>query len=121
MTCETLPDRFTPRFLDRLDGRTQAARILRQRLAELQSDLGGDLSYQQASLTKRCIWLESWIETQEAKAAEGEDVSIGQQVQALNSLLGLYRTLGLERKAREVPDLASYLAKKASDKDNANE
>jgi len=109
MTCDTLPDRFTPRFLDRLDGRTQAARALRQRLAELESDLGGELSYQQSSLARRVIWLESWLETQEAKAAEGEDVAIGQQVQAINSLIGLYRILGIERRARDVPDLQTWM------------
>ena len=113
MTCDTLPDRFTPRFLDRLDGRTSAARALRQRLAELESDLGGELSYQQGSLARRVIWLESWLETQEAKAADGEDVQIGQQVQAINSLIGLYRILGIARQARDVPTLQQYLKSKA--------
>jgi len=112
MPRDTLPSEFKPRFLDTLDGRTQAARNLRQRLAELSSDLGGEdhLSYAQRSLCRRVIWLESWLETQEAKAAEGEDINIGQQVQAMNSLLGILRTLGLERRARDVtPDLQTYL------------
>jgi hypothetical protein len=113
---DTIPSEFTPRFLEHLDGRTVTARILRERLDNLQNDLGGEahLSYQQRSLCRRAIWLETVIETSEAQAATGEAVDIGKQVQALNSLIGLYRALGLERKARDVPDLQAYLARKAT-------
>lgn len=121
MARDTLPAEFRPRFLDHLDGRTRTAQILRQRLANLEADLGGDLSYQQASLTRRVIWIESWLETQEARAAEGEEVSIGQQVQALNSLIGLYRILGIERKAKDVPSLQDYLRQRAAEKAEAGD
>ena len=112
----TMPTEFTPRFLEHMDGRTVAARTLRQRLAEIHADLGGEasLSYAQRSLCRRAVWLESWIETQEAKAAEGADVDIGRQTQALNALLGLWRTLGLERRQRDVPSLHEYLANRAN-------
>ena len=107
----TMPTEFTPRFLEHMDGRTVAARTLRQRLAEIHADLGGEasLSYAQRSLCRRAVWLESWIETQEAKAAEGADIDIGRQTQALNALLGLWRTLGLERRAKVAPNLQDYL------------
>ena len=123
MTRETLPAEFKPKFLDHLDGRTQAARMLRRRLAELQADLGGEeqLSYAKRALCRRVIWLESFLETQEAKAAEGGEVNIGQQVQAINSLVGLLKALGLERRAREVPDLRQYLADKAAEKSEADQ
>jgi len=111
MPRDTLPAEFRPRFLDTLDGRTQTAKVLRQRLAEIQDDIGGEdsLSYAKRSLARRAVWLESWIETQECKAADGEEVAIGQQVQAVNSLIGLYRTLGLERVARDIPSLRDYM------------
>jgi len=109
-----LPDEFTPRFLDALDGRTVVAKTLRARLSEIMADLGGEdqLSYAQRSLVRRAVWLESWIETQEAAAAEGEQVDIGRQVQALNSLVGLWRTLGLERRQKNAPTLQEYLRSK---------
>lgn len=116
MPSSEIPAEFNPRFIEKLDQRTTAARILRQRLADLESDLGGDLSYQKSSLARRVIWLESFIETMEAKAAEGQEVDMGKQVAAINSLVGLFRLLGLERKAREVPDLQTYLAAKAEEK-----
>jgi len=107
----TIPSEFHPRFLEHLDGRTVAARTLRQRLAEVHADLGGAdrLSYAQRSLCRRAIWLETWLETQEARAAEGEDIDIGRQTQAMNALLGLWKALGLERRSREVPSLGEYL------------
>lgn len=111
MPRDTLPAEFRPRFLDTLDGRTQTAKVLRQRLAEIQDDLGGEgaLSYAKRSLARRAVWLEAWLETQEANAAEGGEINIGQQVQAVNSLIGLLKTLGLERKARDIPSLRDYM------------
>lgn len=118
---DTLPERFRPQFIDQLDGRTQTARVLRERLESLERDLGGDLSYQKQSLTRRTIWLESWIETQEAKAAQGEDIDIARQVQAMNSLIGLYRLLGIERQARDALTLHEYLADRARQKEGGSE
>ena len=111
MPRETIPNEFTPRFIDALDQRTVAARTLRQRLAEIHSDMGGEdrLSYAQRSIARRVVWLESWLETQEARAAEGEEIDMGRQSQALNTLLGMFKTLGIERKAKDAPSLTDYL------------
>jgi hypothetical protein len=108
---KALPSEFTPRFLETLDGRSKASRELRDRLERLQGDAGGPaLSYARQSLCRRAVWLESYVETMEARAAEGEPIDIAQQVQALNSLIGLYRAIGLERVARDIPTLQAYLA-----------
>lgn len=106
-----ISDRFTPKFLDHLDGRTKAAQILKARLDELHSDLGGEdaLSYVKKSLCKRALWLEAFIESLETRAAEGEEINVGAQVQALNSLVGIYRTIGLERQAANVPTIKSWV------------
>jgi len=108
---QDLPDRYTPDWLEKLDGRTRLAQVVNDRLQILTTDLGGfdSLSYQQRSLAKRAIWMEAVIEQQEAALARGEDVDQGKLTQAVNSLIGLLKTLGLHRKAREVPDLQSYL------------
>lgn len=110
---EQVPERYRLGWLDALDGRLSLARDLRQRFAEVCSDLGGQdqLSYMQRSLVERGLWLEYWLATQERELAGGNEFDVGKWVQATNSLQGIYSKLGLERKARNVPSLSEYLAK----------
>jgi hypothetical protein len=105
-----IPARCSEQWIEKLDGRTQIARIIRDRLEELQTDLGGpaQLSYQEKSLTKRAIWLEAVIEQQEIALSKGEEIDQGKLTQAVNSLIGLLKALGLERRAAEVPTIAEY-------------
>lgn len=67
------------------------------------------MSYQKRSLAKRAIFIEAVIEQEEAKLARGEEVDQGRLTQAINSLLGLLKTLGLERVVKDI-NLADYLA-----------
>lgn len=101
---QAIPQRFTHDWLDKLDGRTNVAKSLQQRHTALLSDLGGEhsLSYQRLSLTKRAIHMEALIEQQEQSLASGEDVDTGKLTQSINSLIGLYKTLGLDRVAVDV-------------------
>lgn len=109
--CNEVPKEYSPGWLDALDGRYGLARELRQRFAEVCTDLGGAerLSYMQRSLAERGLWLEYWLSTQERELAKGEKLDVGKWVQAANSLQGIYSRLGLERRARDVPDLQTYL------------
>lgn len=113
---DEIPANFTNDWLEKLDGRTSLARAVQSRYKALTHDLGGmdDLSYQRRSLCKRAIYMEAIIEQQEAALSRGEDVDQGKLTQAVNTLIGLLKTLGLERKARDVPNLTDYLNKKAS-------
>lgn len=106
-----VPDRFSSGWLDALDTRTALARHMRDRYAALTDDLGGmdALSYAQRSLCERALWLEYWLASQERELAKGEPFDVGRWTQAANSLQGIYSKLGLERKARDVPDLHDYL------------
>ncbi|WP_300271025.1 hypothetical protein [Halomonas sp.] len=106
----SIPTDYSSDWLEKLDGRTRLAQACRQRYAALTDDLGGHdhLSYQRRSLAKRAVWLEAVIETQEAALARGEDVDQGRMTQALNSLVGLFKTLGMDRKARDV-SLGDYI------------
>lgn len=106
------PERFTRGWLDRLDGRYTAAQELKERFAAYTADLGGveGLSYAQRSLVERFLWLEYWLAHQEKALAVGGDFDAGKWVQGMNSLMGLAKTLGLERRARDVPDLAEFIA-----------
>lgn len=106
--------KYTPDWLEKLDGRTNLAKVVTERLHSLMQDLGGvdSLSYQQRSLAKRAIWLEAIIEQQEAALSRGEEIDQGKLTQAVNSLIGLLKTLGLERKSKDVPSLADFIKSK---------
>lgn len=115
-----VPDRFQGGWLTALDGRLSLARELRGRYRELTDDLGGldALSYQRRTLAERAVWLEYHLAQQEQSLAAGTgDFNPGQWTQACNALVGLLKTLGLDRKAADVPDLATYLARKEREKE----
>ncbi len=109
---------FTPGFLADLDGRSVVARGLKANLDALMTDLGGEdmLSYQQQSLCERVVHLEALIRGMETGLARGEDIAPSSYAQMINSLVGLYRTLGIERRATEVVDLRQYLAERSGTK-----
>lgn len=112
-----IPDKFAAGYLDRLDGRTAIAVDMRHRWQALTNDLGGEanLSYAQRSLVERALWLEHWLHIQEQALADGDHANFdaGRWTQACNALQGILVKLGLERKARDVTDLATYLRGKA--------
>lgn len=108
-----VPEQYTPDWLEKLDGRTRIAQVVNERMHSLTDDLGGfeSLSYQKRSLIKRAIWMECVIEQQEAALARGEQVDQGKLTQAVNSLIGLLKTLGLERAVKDL-NLSDYIAGK---------
>lgn len=110
-----IPQKYSHDWLEKLDGRTAIAKAVNERYHALTQDLGGAdrLSYQRQSLCKRAIYLEAIIETQEAALSRGEEVDQGKLTQATNTLIGLLKTIGLDRVARDVPDLAEYLKARA--------
>ena len=107
----TLPGTYRAGWLDDLDMRTKVARAIMQRIAALTSDAGGadSLSHAKISLIRRAAFLEAICESHEMKLAVGKEVNIGAYTQSLNSMLGLYRLLGIERKARDVGTLKDYI------------
>ena len=115
----TPPDRFEPDFIDRMDLRTKAGKAVRARVHALAQSLGGadNLSYQRMSLVQRVIHLEFLLEKREEEIAQIEgkvDTALmGQYVQGINGLIGLFRILGLERQARDVT-LGDYVRAKES-------
>ncbi|XKH00784.1 hypothetical protein LG325_11915 [Marinobacter nauticus] len=109
---DEIPTAYSPDWLERLDGRTRLAQAVNQRYQALTADLGGDLSYQRRSLCKQVVWIEAVIEQQHAALSRGEDIDHGRLSNYVNTLIGLLKTIGLDRKAKDVPDLAEYLAKR---------
>jgi hypothetical protein len=107
----SLPDKFTPDFVERLDKRTAIARGVLGRIREIESDAGGaeNMSHARRSLVRRVMWLECVVESSEQRLAAGEAIDLGSHVQAVNSLMGIYRCLGLERRQRSVRSLREVM------------
>ena len=105
-------------LLEQLDGRSLPARLYRERLGELYSDLGGEdaLSYAQRSVARRAINMELWLQAVELRLMQGEDISLvlSPYMQGISTLLAIYRLLGLKRRPKEVPDLHDYLRQKGN-------
>lgn len=97
-----LPPDYSRDWLERFDKRTKVWRAATEREAALLRDAGGveGLSHARRSLIRRAVFLELLVETQELRFTSGEAVDVGSITQALNSLLGVYRLIGLERKAK---------------------
>lgn len=112
----TPPQKFTNGWLSQLDGRTGVAQVMRERYTALSNDLGGAdaLSYQERLLVERVLWLEYWIAQQEQGIATGQDVDMGRYTQAVNSVQGLVMKLGLQRRSKDVPNLAEFIKARAT-------
>jgi hypothetical protein len=107
----TIPDKYSPDFAERLDRRTNIAKAICGRIEAIESDMGGadGLSHARQSLVRRVVWLEAIIEHSEQKLASGEGIDLGGHTQAINSLLGLYRLLGLDRRQRPAKRLREVM------------
>ncbi len=86
------------------DRRTKAHKFLAANRAELIVDLGGaaNLSYQQRSLATRAILLEARINLVEHRMLSGEGELEGSYSVLLNTLINLYKTLGIRRETRQI-------------------
>jgi|HubBroStandDraft_1064217.scaffolds.fasta_scaffold56549_2 hypothetical protein len=108
----SIPERYAPDFMERLDKRTVLGRAVVDRFESIVADLGGEdaLSTIRRSLVRRFTWFEVMIEGMECRAAAGEEIDIGSWTQLTNSWLGIARLLGLERRPRRAVGLSEYLA-----------
>ena len=115
--AKTVPQQFSPNWMQSLDGRTAIAQELRGRYAAVCTDLGGEdnLSYMQRSLVTRALWLEFHLQQQEELLATGEGFDSGKWVQAANALQGIWAKLGLERKGKEI-SLAQFIKRQEVNK-----
>jgi hypothetical protein len=110
----TIPDKYSPDFAERLDKRTSIAKTICGRIETIETDMGGAeaLSHARRSLIRRTVWLEAIIEHSEQRLAAGEGIDLGGHTQAINTLIGLCRLLGLERRARPVEPLRDIMRPK---------
>ncbi len=97
-----------------VDGRSNMARRFREITAEIENDLGGDLTEAQRHLVARAATLAIWCEERETELAQGQDFDASQYATIANALRRLLADLGLQRVARDVTDLQSYLQSRAA-------
>lgn len=107
----SMPAKYEPDFEKRIDRRTVVGTALLSRLAAIMSDLGGTetLSHAKASLCKRAVWLEAVVESHEQNLANSQEVDLGAYTQSINSLLGIYRALGIERRQKPLRSLRDVM------------
>jgi hypothetical protein len=103
----TIPDKYSPDFAERLDKRTSIAKAICGRIETIENDMGGaeSLSHAHRSLIRRTVWLEAIIEHSEQRLAAGEGIDLGGHTQAINTLIGLCRLIGLKRQPKPVESL----------------
>jgi hypothetical protein len=106
---KTLPTRFVPKFWSDADRRVALVREIESRVERMKADSGSE-SYAKEILCERAIFILSLLETQERDAFEGvKALDIGSYIQSCNGLLGILKSLGLERKAKKIGNLAKYI------------
>lgn len=108
-----LPPKFKTGFLTSLDGRTDLAKALRQNFDAIVEDVGGanELSHVKRALVERFVWLEGILQTLEHDIVASDPTVRGEIVakwiQGVNSLSGLAKVLGTDRRTVVRPWLNS--------------
>jgi hypothetical protein len=121
-----LPQRWEPGFLSRVDHNLPIYRDLQDSYDEIVDDAGGEagLTRTKKALVERFVFLEAVLRTLEHRIAEAmadnpkktmEDLS--RWIQALNSLTGLGKAIGLERVKKRVVSLQAYVKRKRQEDD----
>jgi hypothetical protein len=113
-----MPVKFSADLVQQVDGRSMLGRAVRDRLERLYRDLGGSddgggLSFQQQSLATHAVWLDLVLSAEECKISQGQGIDTHAHVALVTSLLALYRTLGLQRRAKQV-GLADYIQRRGT-------
>ncbi len=103
-------EKYSEDFLNKADGRLKFVRKMEHRLKQLTDDIGGikNISYQKLCICKRVVFIEAQIDQMEEQIVNGIFIESNRYNNAVNVLTGLLRTIGLERKTRQV-DLNEYL------------
>lgn len=111
-----LPERYEVGFLKGLDRRTDLYRRVSESYESILEDLGGEKSISRVrlALVERFVFLEAVLRESEREIAANpklHDDKLNRWIQALNSLSGIAKTIGLERKAKSV-SLKAYVGGK---------
>jgi len=117
------PKRYEQHFLAKMDKRSVAYQVLHESFSEIVQDRGGveSLSHIQLALIEKFCFLEFMLHKKELEMAESNnkgmrDKNFGSYCQWLNCLIGLSKSVGLERRAKTVASLETYIKQKKKHK-----
>ena len=118
---QKLPSKYSAGFLRQFDQRTETYALLTKAFVEVLEDMGGieKLSHVQICMAERFVFLEFVIRSIEIRIAENPEKSdqlISRWVVRVNSLSGLGKKIGLERRAKKISSLESYVGTKKKKK-----
>jgi hypothetical protein len=104
--------------LENLDNRTASARRAHTLIAELTTDLGGDLSAAQTVLTRRVAAAVAIAEHLEVVWLKGGEICIAELTTLLNSISRICAQLGLRRVPKDVgsKSIEQYVAEVIAEK-----
>jgi hypothetical protein len=100
-----------------LDGRTNAAKLFKKLIANIETDLGGhdELSEIEVQLVEAYAGSSVLLANLNAKIALGEDISAGEHALIASTMVRLAGKLGLRRRPRDVtPNLDDLLREEAN-------
>jgi hypothetical protein len=114
----TLPARYEPGFLRAMDRRTEIAQRLLAAYDAVVADAGGEenLTHTKLALIERFVFLEATVQAWEYAIAtnpKGTEALVSRWVQAVNSLQGLAKLIGLTRTRKHVMNLREYVEERA--------
>ena len=101
--------------LDQLDGRTIAAKQVREVISSIEADLGGseNISTARRAIIENAAVMGAVVQDMGAKWISGEQIDLNLYSTLSNTRRRLLESVGLDFKARDVtPTLAEYLASK---------
>ena len=103
--------------LSELDGRTAAARAVRDMMADIESDLGGraELSTAELQLIQRAAITGAILEDMEAAWLAGGQIDAPTYVALGNAQRRYLETVGLKRAPRDVTTLGQILKERKND------
>jgi hypothetical protein len=113
-----LPTKTKMLTLDQLDGRTAAAKYIRELMSSIEADLGGrdGLSTGELQLIQRIAVTGAVIEHLESEWLAGGSIDIPSYSALSNTQKRLLETVGLKRVPRNVsPTLSQYLEAKKNE------
>lgn len=110
---KALPERYEVGFLREFDRRTELYQRLSSIYETILEDVGGaeSIAHTRLALIERFVFLEAVLQELEqdiAKNPKASEEKLSRWIQGLNSLTGLAKTIGLDRKVKTV-NLKAYV------------
>jgi hypothetical protein len=94
--------------LSSLDGRTAAATAAKRLIASMSADLGNDLSAGERQLVQRIALVGAIVDDFETKWVAGQQIDLGNYLQACRTQCRLLSALGLQRRARDITNSLQF-------------